>query len=522
METERPMRRAPAAWSLAPRTLRGRLVVAATLLAVAATLMTALVGVIVFAPIARTEFTRDVITRAVIAAAIATAGSGLFGVLLSLYVARVIRRPIDRMVEHLETQGSRAIEGVPYVADGLLDDPALLVEFHRLGGVTQSVLERLSQRQAELTRAVADLRAAEKALAPVIDASTEAKMVIEDGRLALANPAAELLLGRAREALVGASTEDLFAGMVLRGEDGRAIDADALFQGALGDSFTVGLERTGTATRWLVVQSARLVDGSRRRYMLSARDITEERRLQQIRGEIVSLISHDMRSPLAVVVGYLDLLRKSLSDEERGRAIDAAKRNAGKMADLLEDLLAATRAEQLLAPSALLPVPLSTLAGEVVSSMAPTHTDRELRLDIDCEPLVLGDEKRLRQVLVNLLTNAFKYSPDGRPVTVRVSCEGDQAQLSVIDSGPGVPEADREQVFDRFTRLDKTSVDTPGTGLGLYIVRTISENHGGSVRIEDTPGGGATFVVGLPLSRHVPDVGSELGQTGAETPEASR
>ena len=146
-----------------------------------------------------------------------------------------------------------------------------------------------------------------------------------------------------------------------------------------------------------------------------------------------------------------------------------------------------------------MPTPLYALAEEVVASLAPTHNERELLLESDCDPIVLGEEKRLREVLVNLVTNAYKYSPDTEPIVVRVRCDDDNAYLEVVDHGPGIPEDDREHVFERFARLESGST-RPGVGLGLYIVNIIAHNHGGSARVEETPGGGATFVVQLPLA----------------------
>jgi signal transduction histidine kinase len=139
-----------------------------------------------------------------------------------------------------------------------------------------------------------------------------------------------------------------------------------------------------------------------------------------------------------------------------------------------------------------------------------------------CRPVVRGDEKRLRQVLVNLITNAFKYAPDDKPVTVRVACSESGTQLRVVDHGPGVPTEDRARIFERYTRLDGAS-GRPGVGLGLYIVRVIAENHGGSVSVEDTEGGGATFVVDLPCAGVVVDGETVLGEgfcPGKPEPEA--
>jgi two-component system OmpR family sensor kinase len=100
------------------------------------------------------------------------------------------------------------------------------------------------------------------------------------------------------------------------------------------------------------------------------------------------------------------------------------------------------------------------------------------------------------------VTNAFKYSPEPEPIEVQVRCDERSVLLRVVDHGPGIPAHERDRVFERFARLEGGAA-RPGLGLGLYIVRIISENHGGCVRVEETPGGGATFVVELPLAGHV-------------------
>jgi signal transduction histidine kinase len=423
-----------------------------------------------------------------------------FGVSLGIVLTKVIRRPVERMVDHVKTRGYLAVEGAPYAAEASIDDPNLPVEFREFGAVVEDLLMHLSRRQADLKDAIAMAEYAEESLGIVVSESREAKIVLEDGRISIANPAAAVAVGRQQRDLFDLTLSEALEGTSMVDETGTTLEALALLEQAFETATTVQLSRDGQTPRWYVFQAARHADDLHNRILVTAQDVTEERRLQQIRSEIVSLISHDLRSPLAVVIGYLDLLRKPLAADERERAIDSAKRNAGRMADLLEDLLSATRAEELLAPAALLPVDLAGVAEEVVSSIAPTHSERPLAVDILAAPVVRGEEKRLRQVLVNLVTNAFKYSPEPRPVTVRVAREGQSALLQVVDHGPGVPEDDREKIFDRYTRLAGTSAGRPGVGLGLYIVRIIAENHGGCVRVTETPGGGATFTVELPLA----------------------
>lgn len=434
--------------------------------------------------------------RSVCAGLAAVAVGGLLGA----WIARVMRDPVGRMVEHVKTQGYLAAEGAPYSGETLVDDPSLPLEFRELGAVVEDLLRHLTARQSELKAAVREAGYAQETLGVVVSESLEAKIVLQDGHVVIANPAAAVALGHPEHALREQTLAGAFTGTDVRREDGSLIDAHSLLEAALEAPETVLLSRADGPDRWYAVQAVRHADDLHNRILVTARDVTEERRLQSIRAEIVSLITHDLRSPLSVVIGYLDLLRKPLADDDRDRAIEAAKRSAARMADLLEDLLSATRAEELLAPAELSPVSLVPLVEEIAASMRETHHDRMLDVVADQAPVVLGDEKRLRQVLVNLVTNAYKYAPAPSPIEIAVEGRDGHASVRVVDHGPGIPAPERERVFERFERIEPAGGNRPGVGLGLYIVRIIARNHGGSVRAEETPGGGTTFVVDLPLA----------------------
>lgn len=436
-----------------------------------------------------------IVERSALAGAIAI----LLGAALGSWLSRVMRDPVDRMVEHVKTQGYLAAEGSPYSGETLVDDPTLPLEFRELGAVVEDLLRHLTARQSELKAAVREAGYAQETLGVVVSESVEAKVVLQDGRVVIANPAASVALGVPHAALMNATVLEALGANDLRLDNGAAIDPYTLLESVLEAPATVSVSRDGDSERWYVIQAVRHADDLHNRILVSARDVTEERRLQSIRAEIVSLITHDLRSPLSVVIGYLDLLRKPLPDDDRERAIGSAKRAAARMADLLEDLLSATRAEELLAPAELVPVALEPLVSEIAVAMRETHSDRSLTVVAKDPATVLGDERRLRQVLVNLITNAYKYAPAPDPIEIEVSARDGHGLVSVIDHGPGIPAAERERVFERFERLD-TGAERPGVGLGLYIVRIIAQNHGGSVRAEETPGGGTTFVVELPLA----------------------
>ena len=426
------------------------------------------------------------------------------GIGLGSWLTRVIRRPVLRMVDHVKTQGYLAAEGVPYPGDDLADDRTLPIEFRELGAVVEDLLRHLNARQAELKGAIREAEYAEETLGVVVTESSEAKIVLQDGRIVIANPAAASALGLPVSQLTDLTATEAMHGIEIRDEQGTRYDATALLERALNEEITVSMTEPGRPERWYVVEAIRHAGDLHNRILFTAREVTEERRLASIRAEVVSLVSHDLRSPLTVVIGYLDLLSRPMPAEDHTRALDAARRNAARMADLLEDLLSATRAEELLAASELVPTPLCALAEDVVGSLAPTHSERELLFVTDCDPVVLGEEKRLRQVLVNLVTNAYKYSPDTDPILVRVRCDDENAFLEVVDHGPGIPADDRAHVFERFARLEN-GVGRPGVGLGLYIVNIIATNHGGVASVEETPGGGATFIVQLPLIGAVVD-----------------
>ncbi len=456
--------------------------------------------------VAGTVEIRDSDPHGIQASAVATQSAVLAGITavliglgLGLWLAGIMRRPVGRMIRQMRRRAEAAANGEPVVVEPPIGEGVLPVEFQELSAVIDDLIRSLDARRAELEKALHDTEYADRTLSVVVNESPEAKIVLQDDRVVIANPAAVEAVRGKEDDLVGHSATSALAGAEIRTEDGVEMTGAELVERALDERTTVSFTFPDGARRWYAVDAVRHSDARREQVLFTARDVTEERRVAQIRAEIVSLVGHDLRSPLTVVIGYLDLMQRPMTDADRARALDSARRNAARMADLLEDLLSATRAEELLAPSDLVPTSLTALAEEVVASLAPTHNERPLVLEEQCEPIVLGEEKRLRQVLVNLVTNAYKYSPEPAPILVRIRCDEKSAYLEVVDHGPGIPADERDHVFERFARLQGDE-KRAGIGLGLYIVSIIAHNHGGSARVEETPGGGATFVVELPLT----------------------
>ena len=225
---------------------------------------------------------------------------------------------------------------------------------------------------------------------------------------------------------------------------------------------------------------------------------TSEERMRRFVGDA----SHELRTPLTSIRGFAELYRQgALPDPaELDRAMLRIEDEAARMGLLVEDLLMLARLDQQ-RPLDRAPVDLLELAGDAVQDAQAIDPSRAVSLEAVASgpaPVVQGDEQRLRQVFANLVSNALTHSQS--PVTVRVSTTANQAQVAVIDQGPGIPAADRERVFERFFRTDASRTRASGgSGLGLSIVAALVAAHGGHVAVEETPGGGATFVVSLPL-----------------------
>ena len=222
--------------------------------------------------------------------------------------------------------------------------------------------------------------------------------------------------------------------------------------------------------------------------------------------------SHELRTPLVSIRGYSELYRQGAlpNDEAVATAMGRIESESKRMGQLVEDLLTLARIDER-RESKLAPFDLFHLAVDASNDAYATSPDREVSLvglTDDVAPTsapVIGDESRMRQVVANLLTNAMRYTPVGTPLEIAVGVREDVPgyPLSVIevrDHGPGIHGEDRERVFERFYRTDTSrSRETGGTGLGLSIVAAILEQHDGSVHIEETSGGGATFVISLPF-----------------------
>jgi signal transduction histidine kinase len=245
-----------------------------------------------------------------------------------------------------------------------------------------------------------------------------------------------------------------------------------------------------------------------RALMRQASDVRAREEAARLKEEFLASAAHDLRSPLTVVLGQAELLeRRVMRDPERPldpAGISRLAREARRLRDLVNNLLDAQRLEQGGLGIARATADIAEIVDEVARDQREEgHGLRLTRVD---RPLVgLVDRARILQVIVNLVENARKYGPADHEPEVVVQPDTDAVRISVVDHGIGIPEAERERIFERFYRASNAQrVTDTGLGLGLYICRRIVEEHGGRIWHEPTPGGGSTFVVSLPLADSSP------------------
>jgi hypothetical protein len=234
------------------------------------------------------------------------------------------------------------------------------------------------------------------------------------------------------------------------------------------------------------------------------------RELTQMKDDVVATVSHELRTPITSIRGFVELLLDATADltESQMRMLQTIERNAQHLQRVAEDLLADPGAGRGLRV-AFTELDLSRLAEDAVHAIQTSATVAGVVLTIDPgeEVPIFGDPTRLHQLLGNLLSNAIKFSPRGGRVHVIVDNVDSYARVQVLDEGPGIPEGERDQLFERFYRLaSSTEMGVPGTGLGLAIAKSVAEAHEGFVDIVDTPGWSTTFRVYLPLGASIASV----------------
>ncbi|HSH31823.1 MAG TPA: ATP-binding protein [Candidatus Saccharimonadales bacterium] len=300
--------------------------------------------------------------------------------------------------------------------------------------------------------------------------------------------------------------------------DGASLTASTPIQQVLTEGKTIAkteqlLETKDGQNLWVEVSYSPIFDnaGNATSGLAIIRNIQKSREVDEIKSDFISIVSHELRTPLSAIKGFLSMIMKKdfgeLNDKQF-HYLNRVNQSNQRMVDLVEDLLDVSHIESGMINLSPNPIALESLITEVVSELATKGFERQILLKVNRKqrlPLVLADETRTRQILINLVDNAIKYSFPQSEVVIDFKVSGDELVTSVSDSGVGITPSQVDRIFQKFGRIyNPMSVQAGGTGLGLYIVKRLVESHGGRIWVSGREGKGSKFSFSLPIARQLP------------------
>jgi signal transduction histidine kinase/DNA-binding response OmpR family regulator len=396
-------------------------------------------------------------TRIAVAAVVAGGVLALLAA-LALVAAMVaaLRRPLDALVAATGRLATGDLEA-RVAEDGPGELQALGRSFNAMAADLQGATERIEGERVRLDTTIRSL-------------NDGLLIVGVDGSVQHANPRARELVS---DVSVLPSVEQALAGEVTLEHDGRT----------------------------LVMTAARLAGDAG--VVWTVRDATDRARLERLKTEFVATASHELRSPLTSIKGFIELLAADRTlGERQTEFVNIISLSTNRLVDLVNDLLDVARVEAGRAEVHRRPTDLRDIVAEVVALMRPRIDEKAQRLELDLPadlPPALADPARLRQILTNLLTNAHLYTASGGTLSVALHADERFVVLEVSDDGRGMSDEEARQAFDRFYR--GRDGEGPGTGLGLAIVQSLVELHGGTIDLETAPEQGTRFTVAIPRAQ---------------------
>lgn len=382
--------------------------------------------------------------------------------------------------------------------------PAYAEMLSMFGRQVASGLAAINARD-EMAERVEELEQTASAFRVLVETTAEpVKLVDLDGRVRVWNSACTDLYGWTPAEAMGKVLPhvpaDLHTRMIadLRraASAGQTVEVDVASQRKDGSRMTL----RGT---WIPMQNAQ---GYPVGVLSFVRSMIADSRLEEMKGDFVSLVSQELKNPITAILGFTQLLSRPEIWEDpvkRMRTVRALEVRGQQMATLIDDLLLASRIEHGELHLDREPTDLAGMIADTVSRFEQVQRSHRFIMDVDSRlPRVTLDRRRMEQVVSSLLSNAVKHSPDAAEVRVSAVREGESAVVSVTDHGIGIGADDLPRVWDRFFQADSGTRRTyPGAGLGLYLVKMVVEAHGGTAHARSVPGQGSVFSVRLPLDR---------------------
>lgn len=375
----------------------------------------------------------------------------------------------------------------------------------------EQVIQAIIRDVTEVHQRDQALRASEQRLSSIVETIADGIGIIDrSGRITFANAASERILGLSRQLITQRTVDD--PAWKLTTVDGHPLSREELpFQRVIkGGERLYGMqysvERADGVRIVLSINATPLRDPSGEivGIVVSLSDITEQKRLERLRDEFLSAAAHELKTPVATIKGYAQLLAQWAPgghEPREGMAFDIINRQSDRISRLVQGLLEFSRLQR--GPIELHPqrFDLGDLAAEVVARVQPTAAAHQLILERQARAVVDADRDRIDQVLYNLVDNGIKASPRGGRIEIVVSARNGEAIASVRDYGVGIPPERQARVFERFYQpLAGTPYHFGGLGMGLYLSREIITRHGGRMWFESVWGQGSTFYFSLPLA----------------------
>jgi two-component system, OmpR family, phosphate regulon sensor histidine kinase PhoR len=322
-------------------------------------------------------------------------------------------------------------------------------------------------------------------------------LVDANGTVQLWNPAAEAITGISAEAVLGLPVEEAIPGWDSLAEAVTIASAPAT---CTAPAATLRVQIRDREL-WLSVAGVSFADGT----VYAFRDRTEERRLEELKTDFIATVSHELRTPIAAVHGAAQTLVREdvvFTEDLRRRLLSVISDQSERLAHLVSDILLTSEVESdrlVLASEQVDVVDVARRAIEAGRAHAPDELSLELVAPPNLVP-VSTDREKLRQVLVNLVANAIKYSPGTGRIEVQLELLENHLRIAVRDEGVGIPQSEQQRIFEKFYRVPNMINEVSGTGLGLYICRKLVRRMEGSIWVESVEGIGSTFFVELPLA----------------------
>lgn len=396
---------------------------------------------------------------------------------------------IGKLARQLEEAATR-------FADGDLSrqiEPPLWQEFTGLAAAINRMAEQMRERLDALNRRKLELEA-------VLSSMVEAVLMVDnEERLINMNQAAIALFRPRQTEFAGRNFLEVIRNTDLQGFVKRAAASDAPIEEdiVIIGATDIHLQAHGTALRH--------ADGHRMGTLIVLNNITRLKNLEQIRKDLVSNASHELRTPMTAIKGFLETLRDgALDDPEAARRfVEIMIRQTNRLTSIIEDMLTLSEVEKTSHKGSLRMerVELSSVLHAVQKEFTPLAQEKQIDLQVECEPGLSAriNEQLFQQALVNLVDNAIKYTGQGGKVRIVCRREREMTSVCVEDDGIGIPREHLSRIFERFYRVDAgRSRKMGGTGLGLAIVKHIAAAHGGDVSVQSSPGAGSRFCIHLP------------------------